>query len=154
MSSHFGKRLIIAASLLLGACSSLTTVSSTQQGTVVSIRDKNLTLPASQNLKGTSFGNYEFKAVDAEAPPLFGILPLKFKGGHLAVDIILFAPAAFFNLREVFPFYQIDTKNGVIRYREKASDVWVEYKPKPEESVRAQNYFNAMAAAVPAASTH
>ena len=132
---------------LLGACSSLSTISSTHSGTVVSIQARTLNLPATQNLKGTSFGNYEFKATDADAPPFYGILPMKFKGGHLAVDIILFAPAAFFNLREVFPFYEIDVQDGVIRYKEKATDVWIDYKPKPEEAARAQNYFNERAAA-------
>jgi hypothetical protein len=106
------------------------------------VQGKTLDLPAQQSLKGTSFGNYEFKAIDADTPPFYGILPLKFKGGHLAADIILFAPAAFFNLREAFPFYEIDVKDGVIRYKEKSTDVWTEYKPKPEEAARAQNYFN------------
>src|SRR3982074_510565 len=133
---------VVIAATMLGACSSLSTISSTHPGTVVSVQGKTLDLPAKQSLKGTSFGNYEFKAVDADAPPFYGILPLKFKGGHLAADIILFAPAAFFNLREVFPFYEIDVKDGVISYKEKATDVWTEYKPKPEEAARAQNYFN------------
>lgn len=138
---------IALVAVLLAACSTLSTISSTHKGTIVSIQEKTLDLPAKQNLKGTSFGNYEFKAVDADAETFYGILPLKFKGGHLAADIILFAPAAFFNLREVFPLYEIDVQNGVIRYKEKATDVWIEYKPKPEESARAQNYFNARAAA-------
>ena len=138
--------LLATAVLGLGACSTLSTISSAQPGTVVQLQEKTLDLPAQQNLKGTSFGNYEFKAVDGDAPPFFGILPLRFKGGHLAADIILFAPAAFFNLREAFPFYQIDVKDGVIRYKNKATDVWVDYRPKPEEAARAQNYFNAKSA--------
>ena len=127
------------------ACSSMSTISSKQAGTALTLQDKKFDLPSQQNLKGTSFGNYEFKAVSADAPPFYGILPMKFKGGHLAVDIILFAPAAFFNLREAFPFYEIDVKDGVIRYKLKSTDVWTEYKPKPEETARAQNYFNAKA---------
>jgi len=140
---------VALAAVAVGACSTVSTISSSQPGTVVSIQDKQLSLPAQQNLKGTSFGNYEFKAVDGDGPPLYGILPMKFKGGHLAADIILFAPAAFFNLREAFPFYEIDVKDGVIRYKVKATDVWVEYKPKPEEAARAQNYFNAQQAKSP-----
>ena len=137
---------VLAAVAVVSACSTMSTISSKQPGTVLTIQDKKLDLPAQQNLKGTSFGNYEFKAVDGDAPPFYGILPMKFKGGHLAADIILFAPAAFFNLREAFPFYEIDVTGGVIRYKLKASDVWTEYKPKPEEAARAQNYFNAKAA--------
>ncbi|MGA9335020.1 MAG: hypothetical protein WBV39_12140, partial [Rudaea sp.] len=100
--------MLAAIAMLIGACSTVSTISSTQPGTTLAIKGRNLSLPARENLKGTSFGNYEFKAVDAEDPPLFGILPMKFKGGHLAADIILFAPAAFFNLRQAFPYYQID----------------------------------------------
>ncbi len=146
MSVRLGNLLVIAGAVGLGACSTLSTISSAQPGTVVQIQEKNLELPAKQNLKGTSFGNYEFKAVDANDPPFYGILPLKFKGGHLAADIILFAPAAFFNLRQAFPFYEIDVKDGMIRYKNKATDVWIDYRPKPEESAHAQNYFNARAA--------
>ena len=58
-------------------------------------RTKACALPASQNMRGTSFGNYEFKAVDSGFDPFYGILPLSFKGGHLAADIIFFAPGAF-----------------------------------------------------------
>jgi hypothetical protein len=146
MNRQLKGTIAAVAAVLLGACSSLSTISSTHTGTVVSVQGKRLDLPATQKLKGTSFGNYEFKAVDADAAPFYGILPMKFKGGHLAADIILFAPAAFFNLREVFPFYEIDVKDGVVRYKNKATDVWTDYKPKLEESVRAQNYFNAQAA--------
>lgn len=138
-----GLALLAAA---VTACSTVSTISSPQQGTVVSIQDKTLNLPAQQSLKGTSFGNYEFRATNGDAAPFYGILPLKFKGGHLAADIILFAPAAFFNLREVFPYYDIDVQNGVIRYKAKSTDEWVEYKPKPEEAAHAHNYFNAKAA--------
>ena len=124
----------------------MSTISSPQPGTVVSVQDKSLNLPAQQSLKVTIFVIYEFKASSGDAPPFYCILPLKFKGGHLAADIILFAPAAFFNLREAFPFYDIDVQNGVIRYKAKATDEWVEYKPKPEEVAHAHNYFNAKAA--------
>jgi hypothetical protein len=128
---------------LISACSSMTTISSPDSGTTFALKDKTLSLPVSQDMKGTSFGNYEFRATETGSEPFYGILPLRFKGGHLAADIILFAPAAFFNLREAFPFYDIDVKNGVIRYKNKATDGWIEYKPKPKEAARAQNYFNA-----------
>ncbi len=134
--------LAVMATLLLAACSSITTITSPHPGTTVAVREKHLTLPASEKLKGTSFGNYEFKAIETGFEPFYGILPLSFKGGHLAVDIIFFAPAAFFNLREVFPFYQIDVEKNVIRYRKTEQDEWQEYHPKAEESARARVYFN------------
>jgi hypothetical protein len=92
-----------------------------------------------------------FKATDAGAEPLYGILPLRFKGKHLAADIILFAPAAFFNLREVFPFYEVDVSQGVIRYKNTQNEGWTEYKPKPEETARAKSFFETKPAGTAAA---
>jgi hypothetical protein len=132
---------VAIAALALGACSSMSSISSNQTGTRMMLKEKTLTLPTSQNLRGTSFGNYEFEAKHGETEPFYGILPLKFKGGHLAMDILLFAPAAFFNLRAVFPFYEIDVDNGIIRYKNKRDEAWIEYKPKPEEAQRARDYY-------------
>ena len=141
------KHIALAAfAAIVSACSSMTTISSPHAGTTLALKDNTVNLPVSQNMKGTSFGNYEFKAVDNGSEPLYGILPLRFKGGHLAVDIILFAPAAFFNLREVFPYYEIDVTQGVIRYKNTPTEGWTEYKPKPEEAAHARTFFEAKAA--------
>jgi hypothetical protein len=120
---------------------------SPQAGTRMMVKNASMTLPASRDLRGTSFGNYEFKAQEKDGETLFGILPLQFKGSHLATDIILFAPAAFFNLRKVFPFYEVDVAAGVIRYRKKKTDPWTEYRPKAEESRRAQEFYAGQASA-------
>ncbi len=126
---------------LVSACSSMTTISSPQAGTTLVLRDRSVNLPLTEKVKGTSFGNYQFKAIDNGADPFYGILPLRFKGGRLAVDIILFAPAAFFNLREVFPYYEIDVNQRVIRYKNTPTEGWTEYKPKPEEAEHARTFF-------------
>ncbi|MGA9420998.1 MAG: hypothetical protein WBW61_01480 [Rhodanobacteraceae bacterium] len=128
-------------SVALGACSTLSRISSPTRGTELHLKDRVVTLPAAVKLKGTSFGNYEFKAVDPGHEPFYGILPLAFKGGHLAVDIIFFAPATLFNLRGAFPFYDIDVENGLIRYKESREDPWREYRPKTIEHDRARDYF-------------
>jgi hypothetical protein len=133
--------MLVLGVLVASGCSSMSTITASNSGTKLLVKGKVFDLPATQKVKGTSFGNYEFKATNADAAPFYGILPLKFKGGHLAADIILFAPAAFFNLREAFPFYEIDIKNRVIRYKEKPGDVWVEYKPKAEEAERAKGFY-------------
>lgn len=138
---HFRCMALLGA-LALSACSSMSSFESPQAGTRLMIKKDAMTLPASRDLHGTSFGNYEFEAREADGDPFYGILPLKFKGGHLAADIILFAPAAFFNLRSVFPFYEIDVAAGVIRYKEKRGDDWTEYRPKPEEAQRAREFFS------------
>ena len=143
------RTIVFVAAVLLSACSSMTTISSPKEGTTLLLKDKSVALPYHESMKGTSFGNYVFKAVDAAgADPLYGVLPLRFKGGHLAVDIIFFAPAAFFNLREVFPFYEIDVAGGVIRYRNAPNEGWTEYRPKPEEVAHAHAFFDTKPAAV------
>ncbi|MHB8448266.1 MAG: hypothetical protein ACYC7G_08710 [Rudaea sp.] len=138
---------------VLAACSSMTTISARDPGTTLLVKGKTVDLPATQNMKGTSFGNYEFKATDGDST-LYGILPLKFKGGHLAADIILFAPAAFFNLRQAFAYYEIDVKKGVIRYKEKANDPWIEYTPKAAEGAHAKSFYEGGAATPVGAATH
>ncbi len=73
---------------------------------------------------------------------MYGLVPLKFNGGYLATDILFFAPAMFFNLREVFPYYQFDLESNEVRYKKKESDEWTIYKPKVEEVERAKTYFD------------
>jgi hypothetical protein len=138
---YFRHITVTAFVAIISACSAMTTISSPRAGTMLALKDTTASLPLSQNMKGTSFGNYEFKAVDAGSEPLYGTLPLRFKGRHLAADIILFPPAAFFNLRDVFPYYEVDVSQGVIRYKKTPSEGWTEYKPKPEEAARARTFF-------------
>ena len=141
MPTVLARWTLAGAAVLLGACSSVTTLSSSQADARLSLRDKHVSLPSDQSLKGTSFGNYEVKVESPGSDPLYGILPLKFKGGHLAVDIVLFAPAAFFNLRAPFRYYDFDVAQGVIRYRNTPEEAWQEYRPKPEEAARARSFF-------------
>jgi hypothetical protein len=148
MKSRMVVTALAAASL--AACSSVTTISSTHAGTKLAVKDKRVTLPAHESLRGTSFGNYEFRASEDGFDPFYGILPLSFKGGHLAADIILFAPGAFFNLRAAFPFYEIDVEKGVLRYRANEQEAWSEYRPKAEEVARAREYFEGTARATAA----
>lgn len=129
----------------LAACSSITTISSTQGETQLSLKHTSEVVPSKLTLKDTSFGNYEFKAVAPGSDPLYGILPLQFHGGRLAMDILFFAPATMFNLRGVFPFYDIDVQKGVIRYKMKEGDSWTEYTPTVEERERARHFFGVAA---------
>lgn len=72
--------------------------------------------------------------------PLYGILPLDFQGGYLAADILFFAPAMFFNLRGVFPEYDVDLQERIVRYREKGGQ-WASYTPTAAEAERARRFF-------------
>lgn len=126
---------------LLAACAAQTSITSPDPGTRLNIRGTELELPARHSLRGTSFGNYEFKAEAPGKPPFYGILPLSFKGEHLAIDVLFFAPAAFFNLRAAFPHYEIDVGAQQIRYRKKPEDPWTSVSPRAAESERARAYF-------------
>ena len=126
---------------LLAGCSSVTTISSTSPDTTLVVADKTTSLPGSIRLRGTSFGNYAFRATDNGAPtaePVYGILPLAMKKGQMAASILFFAPALFFNLRGAFRFYEVDMQNQVIRYRDRERDPWMSYPIKPDEAARAR----------------
>jgi hypothetical protein len=132
----------LATTATLAGCAADTTFSAVDSTTSIRVRDAtHAPLPASTRLKTTSFGNYQFEARQEGRPPFYGILPLKFNGGYLALDILFFAPGTFFNLREVFPQYEIDVEKQVLRYRKDAGDAWVEYAPTPQEAERARRFF-------------
>jgi hypothetical protein len=131
-----------AAALLLSGCSAMTTISSAHPETTVAVRDKSLgKMPVKVDLRNTSFGNYEFKAVRADGKAMYGILPLKFNGGQLAVNILLFAPASLFNLREVYGLYEFDVDQNVVKYRGTEEEAWAEMRPTPAEAARARKFF-------------
>ena len=126
----------------LTGCTAATSFETVQSDVSVTLNDK-APIVTGQNLRypTTSFGQYKFKAERDGMEPMYGLVPLKFNGGYLAADILFFAPAMFFNLREVFPYYQIDMEANEIRYKKKESDEWIIYSPKPEEIQHAKTYF-------------
>ena len=144
--------LTAGAVLLLSACTTVSSISSTHEGTVVSLRDMTVAAPGKQPLKSTSFTNFEFKAVDpGNEQPFYGVLPLEFRPGHLVADILLFAPGMFLNLRTAYPFYEFDAVSGVVRYKSAENEAWTEYRPTSAEVARAEAYFKAEAAPASAA---
>lgn len=104
-------------------------------------------MPRTETLTTTSFGNYEFRVQAPGRETLTGILPLRFNGGYLAADILFFAPAMFLNLREVFPYYEFDLEQWVVRYKDKNDKEWHTYTPIPAEVARAKAYFEGRAPA-------
>jgi hypothetical protein len=132
---------IMAAALAaaLAGCSAMTTISATQPNASVTIaKSASSGVPRTEKFSTTSFGNYEFRADAPGYEPLYGILPLKFNGGYLALDILFFAPAAFFNLREVYPFYEFDLDKKNVRYKVKPEDEWSTAVPLQAEELRAK----------------
>ena len=133
----------VAAAIVLSGCTAMTTITASQPNVTISVKDKisNQKAPASGEFAATTFGNYEFKATGADGKSLYGILPLKFNGGYLALDILFFAPAAFFNLREVHAMYEIDVQQGVVKFRQQPDAQWLETRPTAAEAERAKSYF-------------
>ena len=127
---------------LVAGCSATTTLTAAQGGTTIEVKHSDSAdSPRTETFSTTSFGNYEFRAESPGYEPLTGILPLRFNGGYLAADILFFAPAMFFNLREVFPYYEVDLEARVIKYRQKPDQPWTAYTPSAAESARGEAYF-------------
>jgi hypothetical protein len=142
MSRLRGIVFMVVALGLLAGCTATSTISSVQSGATIDIKEsKQSAVPRTESFDATSFGNYEFRAQSAGLEPFYGLLPLKFNGGYLALDILFFAPAAFFNLREVFSFYDFDIEKKVVKYRKKESDEWTIYTPLDSEAARAKTFF-------------
>ena len=130
---------------LLSACTATTSLRSSDPSLAVKINDDAplvLKNPLNKTYKATSFGQYRFRATQDGMEPMYGIVPLKFNSGYLVADSLFFAPAAFYNLREVYPFYEFDVAQGVIRYKKKEQGQWTSYKPTAAEVERARAYFN------------
>lgn len=127
---------------LLAACSTTTNFQATDPNAALTVKTTSITkVPRTEVMSATSFGNYEFMLQPKEGEPMYGLLPLKFNGGYLAVDILLFAPAMFFNLREPYPFYEFDAAKNTVRYRKQEDAPWQDYMPSAEEAARARVYF-------------
>jgi len=134
--------LVALVAFAMSGCTATTNLTVAQGGSEVAVKKTDSTIaPRSEALTTTSFGNYEFMATSRGFDPMTGILPLKFNGGYLALDILFFAPAMFFNLREPYAQYEFDLEQRVVRYRRKASDPWATYTPTPAEAERGEKFF-------------
>ena len=141
---RFSARFLAAlvAGLLVLNCAATTTLQSVPAGATLDVKTSSQSaLPRTEKYQVTTFGNFEFQAKTPGAEPFYGLLPLKFNGGYLALDILFLAPLAFANLRSVYPFYEIDLEKRVVRYKRKEADPWIEYMPKPPEAERARKLF-------------
>ncbi len=135
------KYVLIALTITLVGCTAKTSFTSTQPNTKIYVRERPMSAPASGEFRTTSFGAYDFKVVDPAGQTFYGVLPLKFNPGYMVADILLFAPGLFFNLREVYPHYEIDPASYVIRYRQTSKQPWREYKASIKEEAGAKRYF-------------
>lgn len=134
----------VCVAAVLSGCSATTSIRSVEPGTMLKVNHNTsiaIEQDTSVSYRTTSFGQYKFKATKEGSEPMYGLMPLKFNGGYLAADILFFAPAMFFNLREVNSFYEFDVEEGVVRYKQSEDQEWIIYKPTDAESERAKKYF-------------
>jgi hypothetical protein len=142
MNKNIGYTIFSIVLVMLGGCSATTSLSSAQPGATLEIKgSQNSQCPRSETLSTTTFGSYEFRAADKQGHQFFGVLPLQFNGGYLAMDIIIFNPGLFFNLREAYPFYEFDLERSLVKYKKHPHDPWMSYTPTPEEADQAEAYF-------------
>lgn len=142
MKSYLNTSALALLCCILAACASNTAINGAQQGITVQLKSSDSTsIPRNDRLTDTSFGNYEFRAQSANAQPFYGVLPLRFRGTRLALDILFFAPATFFNLRSAYPYYEFDVEKQVVRYKRRANDEWKTYTPTTAEAERAEKMF-------------
>jgi hypothetical protein len=130
------------AALVAGGCTTTAMLSTPQPGTSVAVKQTTATtLPRSEVISATTFGNYEFRAERPGVEPLYGRLPLRFSGGDLALDILFFAPAIFLNVRQAFPFYEFDLDQRVVRFKGAEKDAWQTYTPNDVDVAKAKFVF-------------
>ncbi|WP_299021830.1 hypothetical protein [uncultured Photobacterium sp.] len=140
----------VGAIFALSGCTASSVIQSNESGVNLTVNDQGSMLieePVSKTYSTTSFGQYKFKAAKEGKEPMYGLIPLKFNGGYLAADILFFAPAMFFNLREVYPFYEFDLDAGVVKYKKNEEDEWLTYTPTEAEVQHAKDYFMKQTAA-------
>ena len=136
------KLMVVALAAGLAGCSATTSFRDSSPDLSLLVNDSTfLDVSQPHTYPTTSFGQYRFRAEQPGHEPMYGILPLKFNSGYLTADILFFAPAMFFNLRQVYSFYEFDIEQGVVCYKRKKDEPWVTYTPTLTEVERAKNYF-------------
>jgi len=135
---------VICLSLLISGCTTTTSMTSHQSDAKVDIKDgAQGNLPRTETFTSKTFGNYMFRAQAGDAEPMYGYLPLRFNGGYLAMDILLFMPAIFFNLRSVYHEYEFDLDKHVVKFRQTDKDEWQIYSPTDATAAaQAKQYFS------------
>ncbi len=89
----------------------------------------------------TTFGKYPVKVEKAGYQPFYAMLPLNVSGGVIALDVLLFAPATFFNVQGPFYYYEFDLDKELIRYKDEETEDWKEYRIPFAEKDRARRHF-------------
>ena len=136
--------LLLLAALFVSACASTASFDAGGEPWEVQIQPHGPFAldqePVAVQFADTTFGRYSFKVSREGKAPFYGRLPQIFVNERVLWDL-LFPPMLAFNLRMVYPHYQLDPDAGVIRYRANETDEWMERKPELFEIDRAKSYF-------------
>jgi hypothetical protein len=129
--------------LLCTACSTKVMLLSKPEKANLTVAKSNIsgTTPIAASIGRTTFGRYPFKIEKEGYESMYGSLPLNVSGTAITMDILFFAPAAFWNAQRAFPFYEFDLEKRVIRYKKSPDDTWKEYVIKEEEQTKAKSFF-------------
>ena len=145
LGATVARRIAVAFAItVLAGYSTVTRLEGASAGTTLAIRGITRTeLPRTEDLSSKATGQYEFMATTPDGKKIYGLLPLNVNGSTMAMSILFFAPALFIGgFRDVFPFYQVDVENNVLRFKKKEADAWRQYQPLAVESDRSMEYFN------------
>jgi len=140
--NHFSALLLLAAFVLAGCATSVTLSSVPDEAHLVVAKSSiSGTLPISTSIGRTTFGKYPFKVEKEGCEPMYGMLPLNVSGTAITMDVLFFAPAAFWTAQRAFPFYQFDLEKQIIRYKKGERDEWKEYPVTEQERSKAMTFF-------------
>ena len=128
--------------LLFSGCSTSNFVSKPENAQI-NIGKTNIsgTAPLNGRIPRTTFGKYPVKVQKDGVAPLYGILPLHVSPAAIGLDVLIFAPATFWNVQRPFSFYEFDLEKRVIRYRDTEEEAWNEYLIREAEEARAKQFF-------------
>lgn len=129
--------------LILVGCSTRIMLTSKPEGANIIIGKTNIsgTTPMSSSIRRTTFGKYWFSVEKPGYEPLYGLLPLNVSGAAITINVLLFAPATFWNAQRAFPFYQFDLEKRIVGYKKDSDDPWREYPIKEQERLTARSFF-------------
>lgn len=135
--------LIIPCLFLFIGCSTNSKLTTIPEEASIKIGRTNISgiAPLSGDISRTTFGKYPVMVEKEGYETLYAILPMNVGGGVIAADVLLFAPAVFWNAQGAFSFYEFDLEKGIIRYKEKDPEEWKEYEIPAADQDKAKRFF-------------
>jgi len=77
----------------------------------------------------STFKNNYIKIEGDGYEPFYSVVPSYVSARRIIMDIVLFTPLLFFNMRAAYKYYEIDLDKKCIKYRHRETQRWREYYP-------------------------